>query len=88
MENKNVIIVGNDYSKRRLTEEIEKIATACNLSLVEVKENVEKFVNYLEDTNDSMKELIDSVARSDFRLIDYPQERTSVIPPNFYRKRF
>lgn len=88
MENKKVIIVGSDDSKRRLTEEIEKVAIACNLSIIEVKESIEKFVNYLEDTNDSMKELIDSVARSDFRLIDYPQERTSVIPPNFYRKRF
>ncbi|WP_291076381.1 MULTISPECIES: hypothetical protein [unclassified Empedobacter] len=88
MENKNVIIVGSEDSKRGLTEEIEKIATACNLSLVEVKENVEKFVNYLECTNDSMKELIDSVASAEFRLIDYPKERTSVIPPNFYRKRF
>ena len=42
MENKNVIIVGSEDSKRGLTEEIEKIATACNLSLVEVKENVEE----------------------------------------------
>lgn len=88
MENKNVIIVGSEDSKRRLTEEIEKVAIACNLSLIEVKESVEKFVNYLEDTNNSMKELINSVASAEFRLIDYQKERTSVIPPNFYRKRF
>lgn len=88
MENKNVIIIGSNDLKRRLTEEIEKVAIACNLPLIEVKENVENFTRICETSTDSMKELIDSVASAEFRLIDYPKERTSVIPPNFYRKRF
>lgn len=91
MENKNIIIVGSDDSKRRLTEEIEKVAIACNLSLIEAKNNVLEFANICEHSAGSMKELIDSVdsvASAEFRLIDYPKERTSVIPPSFYRKRF
>lgn len=42
MENKNVIIIGSNDLKR-LTEEIEKVAIAFDLPLIEVKENVEKF---------------------------------------------
>lgn len=88
MENKKVIIVGSDDSKRRLTEEIEKIATACNLSLVEAKNNVLEFANICEHSAGSMKELIDSISSTHFQLVDYPKERTSVIPPKFYRKGF
>ncbi|WP_276679719.1 hypothetical protein [Empedobacter brevis] len=88
MENKNIIIVGSDDSKRRLTEEIEKVAIACNLSLIKAKNNVLEFARICEDSTGSMKELIDSVASAEFRLIDYPKERTSVIPPKFYRKGF
>ncbi|HAR74099.1 MAG TPA: hypothetical protein DCR77_11915 [Flavobacteriaceae bacterium] len=88
MENKNIVIIGSDDSKRRLTEEIEKVAITCNLSLIEAKNNVLEFARICEDSAGFMKELIDSVASAEFRLIDYPKERTSVIPPNFYRKRF
>ena len=88
MENKNIVIIGSDDSKRRFIKEIEKAAIACNISFIEMKGAVENFANNSKDSADSMKELIDSVASAEFRLIDYPKERTSVIPPNFYRKRF
>lgn len=88
MENKNIVIVGNHGLNKRLTQEIEKVAKACNLSLIEARNNVLEFANICEHSANSMKELIDAVASSQFQLIDYPEERTSVIPPNFYRKRF
>ncbi|MDM1551540.1 hypothetical protein [Empedobacter falsenii] len=87
MKNKEVIIIGSSTNEL-INKEIERIATACNFTFIEVKESVEKFENDLETTNDSMKDLIDAVASSELRLVDYPEERRSVIPPSFYRNRF
>lgn len=87
MKNKEVVIIGS-LKNELIEKEIEKIAIACNLSFVELKESIEKFENNCRNIADISKDLIEAVALSNFRLIDYPKERTSVIPPNFYRKKF
>lgn len=87
MINKEVIIIGI-LGNELIDKEIEKVAIACNLSFIELKQSIECFSSFCEFTADSIKDLTSAITSSNFRLIDYPKKRTSVIPPNFYRKRF
>lgn len=87
MKNKEVVIIGN-LKNELIEKEILKVANAYNISFTELKESIELFTDICDLAPESMKENINSISSSNFKLIDYPKERTSVIPPNFYRKKF